>query len=132
MLTIKQDFLTILSAATSVVGLVVIFIASSLSQPIEMELVDVNSGLVGKVVTTSGFVSSEKLHEEGHVFLTISNGKAKLQVPIFSSLADQLRENDFPFSSLRNKVKVRITGTVDEYHDQLQIIPRKISDVEIL
>jgi DNA/RNA endonuclease YhcR with UshA esterase domain len=73
-----------------------------------------------------------RTHSAGHIFLTLSDGDSRIEVPIFSSLANQLSANGITKYDLRKGKIVRITGIVGEYKGQLQVVPRKASDIQIL
>ena len=113
------------SLSMSVIGLVLIYIAATNIEPDTLEIGEINAELVGKTVSTEGYIKSEKMNENGHLFITISDGNKNLQVPIFSSVMQHMEESDF-----KKGYKLKVTGLVDEYRGQLQIIPRKPEDIK--
>ena len=127
----QKNFLALISLITSVVGLILIYIAAINIKPVEIKISQINPDLIGRTVSTQGTIKQKNLHTDGHMFLTISDGKSNIQVPIFSSLMKDLKsvnltEEDFEV----NKI-ISVTGLVDEYRGDLQILPRKTSDVKI-
>jgi exonuclease VII large subunit len=84
--------------------------------------------MVGSIVSSEGKVSSKSEHEAGHVFLTISSDGAKIQVPIFSSVASRMSG----VQRIKVGSSVSVTGRLDEYRGQLQIVPRKAEDVRLV
>ena len=112
------------SSVTSVIGLVMIYFAATNIEPEFVELSDITSEHIGKVVTSSGVIKSKNVHQDGHIFITISDGKKNLQVPVFSNLAQYFSENNF-----QTKMELKVTGVVDDYRNQMQIIPRKPDDL---
>lgn len=108
----------------SVVGLFLIYIAATGVEPENLEIGEITGDLVGRTITVEGYIRSEKMHENGHLFLTITDGKRNLQVPIFSSVMQHLEERNF-----KPKSGIRVTGVVDDYRGQLQVIPRKPNDI---
>lgn len=121
-----MNYLVLILIFTSLGGLFLIYFAALNIQPEEVKIGEISGELVGRKVSTSGYIKSEKLHEDGHLFLTITDGKRSVQVPIFSSLMQHLDQNDF-----KEKTRIRVTGVVDEYRSQLQIVPRKPQDVSV-
>jgi DNA/RNA endonuclease YhcR with UshA esterase domain len=121
-----------LSLICSVAGLVLIYVSSLYIEPTKMKVSDINSELVGRFVIINGKITNKKTSDAGHVFLTISDNKSSIQVPLFASFMKTLMENEISESDLKVGYKVSISGLVDEYQGQLQIIPRKITDFKIL
>ena len=119
-----MNYIVLASLSMSVVGLFLIYVAASNVEPQELEIGDVTGELIGRTITTHGYIKTEKMNENGHMFLTLTDGKKTLQVPIFSSVMQHLDENSF----IRNS-EIRVTGVVDDYRSQIQVIPRKPEDV---
>lgn len=97
-----------------------------------MEIDEINSLQIGKKVSTIGYIISIRKHFNGHIFLTISNGKGRINVPLFSSLVDALNRNGINTKKLRKGIKIYVSGFVSEYKNRLQIIPRKPEDIKLL
>lgn len=119
-----MNYIVLGSLSMSVVGLLLIYIAAANVEPEVMELDEITGELVGRTVTTEGLIKSTRTHENGHLFLTIADGGKVLQVPIFSSVMQHLDERSF-----KSNLKMRVTGLVDEYRGQVQVVPRKPEDV---
>jgi len=131
-LNLKTNSLVLIFLFCSIAGLILIYIAAINLQPKEMDLSDVTSELVGRSVSTSGEIVYKKLHEAGHLFLTISDDKTKIQVPLFAGFMNTLKEVDLTEDDFEVGTKISVSGLVDEYQGQLQIIPRRKDDVKIL
>ncbi|MUK87432.1 hypothetical protein GMD78_03330 [Ornithinibacillus sp. L9] len=80
---------------------------------------------VGKEVTIYGTILSKYAHPDGHVFMTILSDSEEIEVPIFKN--NQIDIDDIPINS-----EVGIKGTIDLYKDQLEVIPQKQEDIEII
>lgn len=80
--------------------------------------------MVGTTVTVSGKIMSHNYHKDGHLFMTISDGTGSMRVTIFSDLASRINPDN-----VAKSVTIRVTGNVDEYKGNLQIIPRSPNDV---
>jgi len=129
---IKKNLLLSICILSSVIGLVLIYLAAIKIQPLETELGEIDSQLVGRAVKSSGYIAYKSANPAGHVFLTISSNKAKIQVPLFAGLMSKLIESGLSEEKLAKGVKISVTGLVDEYRGSLQIVPRKVDDIKIL
>lgn len=132
MVSLAKNSLVFICFILSAVGLGLIYIAAINIQPALLSLEEVDSQLIGRSVKTSGYISYKKIHPEGHVFLTISENGRKIQVPLFAGFMNALNGNGLTENDLKKGVKISVSGLVGEYKGQLQIIPRKPDDVEIL
>lgn len=117
---------------SSTLGLILIYIAVANIHPLETEISEIDYQLIGRTVKTSGYIVYRRTHPEGHIFLTISDEGRKIQVPLFAGFVNALSSNGLAENDLRKGTKISITGLIDEYKGQLQIIPRKPDDVKIL
>lgn len=113
--------------STSVVGLVMIYLFASWTEAESVDLSDVNQELIGRTIMVEGFIKQKSVHDEGHIFLTISDGSKSIQSPIFSDLAKEVDAN-----ILEVGTKLKVTGVVDDYRNQMQVIPRKPGDIVLL
>ncbi len=126
MFTIKKNLQLVLSLCSSIFGISLIFFASLFSVPQKISTSELTSGMVGNTVTVYGEISKRTQSNAGHIFLTLDK---KVQVPIFSQLAEKLDEN--VLASLKVGQKISVSGTVDEYQSNLQVVPRSLSDIVI-
>jgi len=128
----KIEPIILLSLVCSIAGLVLIYVSSLYIEPTKLRISDINSELVGRFVATSGKITTKRSSDAGHIFLTVSDNKSSIQVPLFASFMNTLKENEMPENNLRIGIEVYVSGLVEEYQGQLQIIPRKITDFKIL
>ncbi len=133
MLTINlnKNKLILLSLFSSLFGIFLIYIASSQSKPLETKIDEISQDLIGKTISTSGYIVDKKVSSTGHIFLTISQNKATIEVPLFKNFLDKMREERMN-TNFRINQKIFVQGVVDEYKGKLQIIPRKTSDIKII
>ena len=127
-----KNILVLISLLTSVIGLVLIYIAAINLQPKQIELKDITPELVGRSILTKGKIIYRKTHAAGHLFLTISDGDTKMAVPLFAGYLNTLKEVDLTEDDFYVGVEISVSGLVDEYQGQLQVIPRRVDDVKIL
>ncbi|MEM5772769.1 MAG: OB-fold nucleic acid binding domain-containing protein [Candidatus Aenigmatarchaeota archaeon] len=129
---IKRKILLITCILISSAGLAFIYFSALAISPSETKISKIDSSSIGKLVSTTGKIYYVRTHSSGHIFLTLSDGDSRIEVPIFSSLVNKLNSNGITRYDLRKGRTVRITGIVGEYKGQLQIIPRKPTDIQIL
>lgn len=113
--------------STSIVGLVMIYFFAAGTEAESVNLADVNQELIGRTIAVEGFIKQKSVHDDGHIFLTISDGSKSIQSPIFSNLA-----KDVDADVLKVGAKLKVTGVVDDYRNQMQVIPRKPGDIVLV
>ena|SRR3990172_10340167 len=129
----RKHLFLIVSAISAIVGISLIFYAATKIEPAQIRIRDITSEMVGSSVTAAGFITLKTVHPDGHIFLTLSDdNQNKIAVPLFAGFVSELRSSRFNTNRLQKGTELEVTGIVDEYKDQLQIIPRKSSDIKIL
>lgn len=131
-MALTKNFLLILSLFISIIGLILIYFASINIEPQKIVISDITGDMEGRRIVTTGYLVEKREHKDGHLFLTISDNKTKIQVPLFSDFMNNLEpigitEKDF---HLNDKISVR--GILENYKGQLQIVPKSLDDVKIL
>ena len=81
-----MNYIVIGSLAMSIIGLVLIYIAALNIEPEILEISEITGEFIGRTISTEGYITSERMHENGHLFLTISDGSKNIQVPIFANV----------------------------------------------
>jgi DNA/RNA endonuclease YhcR with UshA esterase domain len=127
----KEEKLVLICLFTSLIGLILIYFAAINLKPIETKVSQINPTLLGKTVKTTGVIINKRSSKEGHIFLTISDNKSQIQVPLFYNFIKSLSET-FDLNQLKVGRKISVVGTVDEYMGDLQIIPRKPEDIKLI
>ncbi|MEM5794545.1 MAG: OB-fold nucleic acid binding domain-containing protein [Candidatus Aenigmatarchaeota archaeon] len=125
-----ENFFTLFCFFCSILGLILIYFSALSIQPQEVKISEITFEFVGKSVRTSGKIIYANSHPSGHLFLTITDGKKKLQVPLFSSFMEKLKERIGEEELKEGKI-ISVTGIVSEYKGELQIIPRKVEDIKV-
>jgi DNA/RNA endonuclease YhcR with UshA esterase domain len=128
----EKNFLVLFCFITSIIGLILIYIAAINLEPEQIELKEINIELVGRSVLSKGEIVHKKSHDAGHLFLTISDRDTNIQVPLFSGYLNSLKEVNITKDNLEVGKIISVSGLVSEYQGQIQIIPRRIDDVKIL
>ena len=129
---LTKNYILIISLVSSIIGLILIYVAAISIEPVKIKIIDITPELIGRTVTTTGNIIKRNVHPAGHLFLTISDDNADIDVPLFSNFMDNLNgigigERDFDVGT-----KLGVTGILNEFKGQLQIQPRKVADIKIL
>jgi len=130
--TLRENSLTVVCLLCSFSGLALIYFAVLNIQPMQLRIEEITFELIGHSVATTGYISHRSIHPAGHIFLTLSNGKAKIKVPLFANYVKALNGNGFDARRLKKGTRIAVEGLVDEYKGELQIIPRKLESIKIL
>lgn len=128
----QKNILPLICLITSLIGMVLIYIAAINLEPEQIKLKDINSELVGRSVSTKGEIVYRKGHDAGHLFLTISDGDINIAVPLFAGYLNDLKEVGLTEDDFQKGTEISVCGLVDEYQGQLQVIPRRQDDVKIV
>ena len=116
----------------SIIGLILIYLAALNLEAQKVEIKEIDFDMIGRFVETEGEIIYKKSHPSGHLFLTIENKGSKIQVPLFANVMNDLKEIGFDEDDFAKGKIIRVKGIVNEYREQLQIIPRSGEDVEIV
>jgi len=116
---------------TSFLGLILIYIAAINLQPVKIEISKISPEIIGRMVLISGKITQKTPNPAGHLFLVISDNKSNIQVPIFVSLMNDLKKNNITENDFKINKIITINGLVGEYRGQLQVLPRKASDINL-
>jgi DNA/RNA endonuclease YhcR with UshA esterase domain len=131
MFVLNRKKLIMISLFTSILGILLIYIISVNSQPKQINLDEISSELIGKTISTSGYVIYKRVSPYGHIFLTISQNRARIQVPLFANFLEKMKEENLN-TYFKVGQKIFVQGIVDEYKGKLQIIPRKTTDIRVI
>lgn len=105
-----------LSFLTSIIGIAALYF---IMQPSEIKIGDINRNYIGKTVKVLGEISSRYESKDGHIFLKFADSSGQIDVVIF--------KNSKVEKNLEVGQKIEISGKVDEYKGQLEIIPKTIA-----
>ncbi len=114
----KDKELLLLSFIVSVIGLLIFFVFYSSASPEKIDISKLNGKYEGKRVVVEGRISKIKIHEEGHIFITLKKDNSKVIIPVFSEYAKKLNE--------KCKIEgnyIRVEGRVKLYRGNLEVVP---------
>jgi DNA/RNA endonuclease YhcR with UshA esterase domain len=118
-----------MSFGAAAVGLALLFLVSSYSTAPVVKINELSFDNTGTKVAVKGDVTSLRLHEDGHIFLKLSDDTGEISIAIFKNVAEKL-DSQKKGCVTRIGMTVEIAGAVEEYRDELEIIPQSTGDVE--
>ena len=117
----NEKNLTQVCALVALTGIVIIYLADTNLDPMQVTGAEITKALVGEKVILCGEIISSGSSEKGTFFLKIDDG-AKTDVVLFQGRAT--KENT---ENIEKGKRVCVTGTVAEYRNELEIIATKVS-----
>jgi RecG-like helicase len=108
-----------LSLIVSVIGVVLLYFLSTLSQPIFVEINEI-SNYDGKKITTQGFVKEHHKTSYGNQLITIQNNNSSAIAFLEQTISIEVGD------------LIRVTGEVQKYKEEWEIIVDDIKNVNIL
>lgn len=126
----ENDLLRI-SLIGSIFGLVVLYVVVLAILPIDVKIGEVTGNLVGEIVTVEGEVADYHEHKNGHLFFDLIDETGKIKVVIWDNVIEELMLSGMNVSGIRNKARMEITGTIERYKGELELMPLR-SQVKII
>ena len=111
-----------LALFTTILGLVGMMFSASYIAPQEVQIKDMNRGMLDKEVSVEGLVTGVSQSQKGGTyFLELMDGTGKTKVVIFESAASEIQKTSVDIENF-NKRRVRIVGKVTEYQGSLEVV----------
>ena len=127
-----KNQINLISLLSSLVGLLLIYYAAISIEPQQMSIGDITADLEGRKVSVAGLLTDKRLHEDGHLFLTISDGSSDIQVPLFADFMRNLEQRGITEKDFLLKSKISVEGIIENYKGRLQIMPKNLDSIKIL
>ena len=123
----NDQILIKISIICSISGLALLYLASNFVEPALTQIEKIDQRDIGNSIKISGTILDVKLNPQGHVFLTIDDATGQIRASIFSPIAKKINS-----SLLFAGNSIELSGTLDEYKGQLQIIPKNNRDIKLI
>ena len=121
-----------LALFTTILGLVGMMFSASYIAPQEVQIKDMNRGMLDKEVSVEGLVTGVSQSQKGGTyFLELMDGTGKTKVVIFESAASEIQKTSVDIENF-NKRRVRIVGKVTEYQGSLEVVLKDASSLKII
>ena len=117
-----------MSFGTAALGLVLLFLVSNYSTAPVVMIEELSFDDAGTKVAVKGDVTSVRLHDDGHIFLKLSDGTGEISIAIFKNVAEKI-DNQKSDCIMKIGTTIEIAGEVKEYQDELEIIPQGTDDI---
>ncbi len=117
-----------ISFGVATLGLILLSAVSYYSTTPLVEVSELSYDDAGSKVAIRGEVTSVRIHEDGHIFLEVSDDTGEISIAIFKNVAEKL--DTVSRECIMNiGAKVEVAGEVKEYREQLEIIPQGTDDI---
>lgn len=111
-----------ISLLVALIGLLLIFVAATWSEPQQIAITDITADGSGRTVLVNGTAESVRV-SEGNVFLKVSDGTGNITAVMFERTA---RDNPEVYQ-LKKYDNVTVKGQVNIYKSELEIIASSIT-----
>lgn len=110
-----------LCIAGSLLSLLCIFILSHAVQPEEADICSLSAEYIGKVVSVGGTVT-DTFTDEGNVFFTLAGGGCEVRAVLWNATASAMSLRGEDPGGIAENAAVKITGSVEVYRGNIQIV----------
>ena len=117
---------------TSLVGIIGLVIFSGFITAKEIPVNKIDHSRVEEEVSVVGVIESVKKSSTSETyFLTLNDGTGKINIIIFESTTNELKESGTDIDDFNNK-KVKIIGTITQYKSSIEIILKNANSIKII
>ncbi len=121
-----------LALFTAILGLVGMMFSANYINPQEVQIKDMNRGMLDKEVSIDGMVVDVSQSQKGGTyFLELMDGTGKIKVIIFESAATEIQKTNINIKNFNNR-RIRVVGKVTEYQGNMEVILKDASSLKIL
>jgi DNA/RNA endonuclease YhcR with UshA esterase domain len=108
--------------ATSIIGIVGMIIFSGQITPREVNINEINLGMLDEEVIVEGVADDIKESPNSHsYFIEIVDKTGKINVVVFDKNVKEIQKNNLKIHNLINR-RIKVVGTVTEYNGRLELI----------
>jgi DNA/RNA endonuclease YhcR with UshA esterase domain len=113
----RSEQIILLVLVLAIIGLVGIYFAVGIIDPIETKIGSIGESMVGRLVKISGKISNIRKSKSGNSYWSVDDGNT-ITVPIL--------DNRFKSLVLKRGDSVEIMGLVTKYKEELEVMPKEI------
>ncbi len=107
---------------TALIGMIGMLVFAGTIEPKEIPINEITRNNIGETVAVSGVIESFKYSLSGTTcFLTLNDGKAKINVIVFESTLAELEDAGNDIESFKRH-KVKVVGSITEYKSSMELI----------
>ncbi len=117
---------------TTIIGVIGLIISSSYIETKELEIEEITSNNINEKISVKGVISEVKFSKNSNTcFLTLYDGSGKINIIVFESGLKDFEDYDININQFKNK-KVKVTGTVTQYNNELELTIDDVNGLEII
>lgn len=114
----------VLSVVCAVAGLVTLLVFSITMEIKPVDIAEITPDDLGETLKICGGITSKYVSKNNHIFMDVSDGSGSINVVVFNDTALKMKGLNIDPYSLKEQDTICITGKVDIYKNELEIIPR--------
>lgn len=119
----KDSLILKICFITSIIGLVTIYIGTSLTEAKKVEISEINERDIGRLVKVKGKVSWKYFSKKGNLFFKLKENNEEIKIVIFKDLIDRLGIKE---ENVKKGKSISVLGIVKEYEGKIEIIPERM------
>lgn len=117
---------------TTIIGVIGLLISSSYIETKELTIEEITSNNINEKISVNGTISEIKYSKNSNTcFLTLYDGSGKLNIIVFESGLTDFEDHNIDINQFKNK-KVKVTGTVTQYNNELELTIDDVNGLEII
>lgn len=121
-----------LALFTAILGLVGMMFSASYVTPQNVQIKDINRGMLDKEVSVEGVVVKiGESQKGGTYFLDLMDGTGKIKVIIFEGEATEIQKTSVRIANLNNR-RLSVVGRVTEYQGSLELVLKDASSLKVV
>lgn len=120
-----------LALCTAIFGLVGMIFSASYITPENIQIKEINRGMLDKEVSVEGLVTDVSQSQKGGTyFLELMDGTGKIKLVIFESAASEIEKTNINIGNF-DKRRIKVVGKVAEYQGSMELILKDASSLKI-
>ena len=128
---VTDDKILKISLVTSLIGIIGLIVFTPYIEVKEVEIKDMNRGMIDEEVAVCGIVDEVKKSSSGSTyFLTVNDGTGIINVIVFEKIASQMEDSSMSIDMFKNR-KAKIVGTITQYNSEMELILSDESSLSI-
>lgn len=117
---------------TTIIGVIGLIISSSYIETKELTIEEITSNNINEKISVNGVISEVKFSKNSNTcFLTLYDGSGKINIIVFESGLTDFEDHNIDINQFKNK-KVKVTGTVTQYNNELELTIDDVNGLEII
>ena len=117
----NERFIMRMCLIGSIIGITGILVIVSQMTYETVNIGDISDETIGETINVSGIVTDKYVHENGHIFFSISDEIGSIKTVVWSDLASSL-----PDETIKEKNKINVVGNVNLYEGEHELIAKEV------